>query len=312
MKTRTMYKDIQNWKEYQTFLPLSMRFTAKDIPTEEWWEWKGLDVHLDRMKNPASPLKIIMLHGGGGNGRLIGALGKIAHSLGYEYVAPDLPGFGLTSTDGFDFEYSSWVKLVADLAVHEYAKDRKPIVLFGASLGGMLAYNVAACTKEIRGIIATTLADPRTAQARDALARNKLWSRLGYFMIRHSPDSFGRINIRAKWISKLAMITNDPAFSKVFMRDRYIGNSLINMKFYKSMSLYNPAIEPDRFSGCPVLLAHPGRDRWTPVEISKQFFDRLPGAKKLVMLEGAGHFPYEEPGISQLKQAVAGYLRKIE
>ena len=39
-------------------------------------------------------------HGGGGTGRLVGVFGALVHSLGYSYVAPDLPGFGLTVPEG--------------------------------------------------------------------------------------------------------------------------------------------------------------------------------------------------------------------
>jgi len=34
-------------------------------------------------------------------------------------------------------------------------------------------------------------------------------------------------------------------------------------------------------------------------ELSSGFFDRIAGEKALVVLEGAGHFPYEEPGLTQ-------------
>ncbi|MGI8308467.1 hypothetical protein [Saccharopolyspora hattusasensis] len=47
-------------------------------------------------------------------------------------------------------------------------------------------------------------------------------------------------------------------------------------------------------------LAHPAEDAWTPVELSRPFFDRLAGAKKLAMLPGAGHLPIESPGVHRL------------
>ena len=40
--------------------------------------------------------KLILLHGGGGNGRLLSPIGVFFQKLGYECIAPDLPGFGLT------------------------------------------------------------------------------------------------------------------------------------------------------------------------------------------------------------------------
>jgi len=50
-----------------------------------------------------------------------------------------------------------------------------------------------------------------------------------------------------------------------------------------------------------MLLAHPEKDLWTPVEISELFFNRLNKInKQLVILENAGHFPIESPGLQQL------------
>jgi pimeloyl-ACP methyl ester carboxylesterase len=55
---------------------------------------------------------------------------------------------------------------------------------------------------------------------------------------------------------------------------------------------------------------HPADDTWTPCVVSQPFYDRLSGEKQLVLLEGCGHFPYEEPGVSQLREAVEVFLRK--
>ena len=63
---------------------------------------------------------------------------------------------------------------------------------------------------------------------------------------------------------------------------------------------------PEDFDACPVLLADPAEDPWTPVQLSRTFFDHIRAPKRLVMLEGAGHFPVEQPGLDQLTDAVAG------
>lgn len=58
---------------------------------------------------------------------------------------------------------------------------------------------------------------------------------------------------------------------------------------------------------CQVLVVHPAEDRWTPVEVTRPFFDRLTVDKQLVLLDGCGHLPYEQPGLAQLEQAVARF-----
>ncbi len=309
MKQRE-YKDMNYWRKYQEFLPETMKL--KQEPIEEWWDWRGNHVHLDRLRRSESPLKVIILHGGGGNGRLVGAFGALVHGMGYEYVAPDLPGFGLTVlSKDFDHDYSNWVELVSDLVDREMEADGKPVVLFGGSLGGMLAYNSACSSGRVNGIVATTLADPRDPAARHALARNRFWSDIGYVFMNLFPFISAKFSVMAKAISRLEDITNDPEFSKVFMEDELVGGAKIKLKFYKSMTDYNPTIAPEEFDLCPVLLVHPADDRWTPYAVSRPFFEQIGADKKLVLLENCGHFPYEEPGFGQMKQTLRAFLEMV-
>ncbi|MDJ0824187.1 MAG: alpha/beta hydrolase [Rhodobacter sp.] len=297
-------------RPYLPFLPDVMRLPRD--PEEEWWTWRDTQVHLDRLDADDAPLKVILLHGGGGNGRVIGAFGALVHSLGYSYVAPDLPGFGLTVPGpDYDPDYRSWVALVADLIDREQSRDGLPVVTFGGSLGGMLAYNVAAASGKVRGVIATTLADPRNIEALDALARSKLWSRIGNLFMNVVPRLTDRLTIPARMISRMDAMTNDPAFSRVFVGDPLVGGARVKIGFYRSMASYDPPIAPEAFDLCPLLLAHPAEDTWTPLSVSKPFFDRLGCDKELITLEGCGHLPYEEPGVSQLREAVRRFLSRI-
>ena len=163
----------------------------------------------------------------------------------------------------------------------------------------------------MRGVIATTLADARDAEARDALAANKLWSRFGIRLMKVLPALTDRLVIPARAISGMERMTNDPAFSRLFIDDPLVGGALINLKFYRSMTVYEPPIAPEEFDLCPLLLAHPSDDRWTPLAVSQPFFDRLGAEKELVVLDGCGHLPYEEPGVSQLYEAVGRFLDGI-
>ena len=304
------YASQDYWRRYLPFLPEVMRLPRD--PDEEWWAWRGTNVHLDRLDAEDASLKVIVLHGGGGTGRLVSVFGAIVHGLGYSYVAPDLPGFGLTVPGpDYDPHYRSWVALVTELIDRELARDNLPVVTFGGSVGGMLAYNSAAASGKVRGVIATTLADPRDADARDALARSKLWSRLGYVVMKALPRLTGRLHIPARMISKMEWMTNDPALSRIFIEDPLVGEARINLDFYRSMMIYEPPIAPEAFDQCPLLLAHPAEDKWTPLAVSQPFFDRLACEKELVTLQGCGHLPYEEPGVSQLREAVGRFLSRV-
>lgn len=72
-----------------------------------------------------------------------------------------------------------------------------------------------------------------------------------------------------------------------------------------------PAVEPEDFTACPVLLAHPGVDRMTDIALSRRFFDRLAAPKRMVVLDGASPKPTEHPGIDQLEAAVLEFLGEL-
>ncbi len=303
------YTERPEWHAYQRFLPLTMRYTAATLPTEEWWGWRDADVHIDRLAVADAPLKVLLLHGGGGNGRVLMPLGQMVHRLGYEYLAPDLPGYGLTRYGRKSRpRYGEWSRLASDLVDAEIGADGRPVVVFGLSVGGFLAYMTAARNPRVAGVIATTLLDLRRPEARDAVARNRFFSRAGIPLGRAFRGLLDPISLPMALVSKMDRITNDPDFSRVFLRDPLAAGSRLQFRFMRSLFEAEPAVEPEQFSACPVLLAHPGLDRWTPPPLSREVFDRLACAKRYVELEGAGHFPYEQPGVTQLEAAIAEFL----
>ena len=95
-KERRLYAELDHWRKCQRFLPARMQLTEGREPTEEWWMWGDAEIHLDRYAMPAAPLTVVLLHGGGGNGRLLAPFGLMLHKHGYEAVLPDLPGYGLS------------------------------------------------------------------------------------------------------------------------------------------------------------------------------------------------------------------------
>ncbi|MEK4485431.1 alpha/beta hydrolase [Psychrobacillus sp. FSL H8-0484] len=77
---------------------------------------------------------------------------------GYDVVSPDLPLYGLSFTESLkSMDYRDWVKIITEFIKQEFKRDGKPIVLLGASIGGMLAYHAASMSKQVKGLIVTTL-----------------------------------------------------------------------------------------------------------------------------------------------------------
>jgi alpha-beta hydrolase superfamily lysophospholipase len=307
----TTYELETAWRTYQPYFPPAMRCTPASTPTEEWWSWRGLDVHVDRMANPSAKLKVLVLHGAGAYGRVMAPAAVLAQRHGYETVAPDLPGYGLTRVPWRRFDYPLWIDCVCDLIDAELARDDRPIALFGVSLGGLLAYQAAARSRKVSALLATTLADTREADVRRDFARNPLLGRAGLWLLDRLRYLTDGLPLPMSMVSKMNRISNDPELSRIVSRDRLGGGSWVPARFLRTLMSTAPAIEPEDFDVCPVLLCHPGVDRMTDIAHSRRFFDRLPGPKRMVVLDGASHMPTEHPGVDQLEAAVLETLAAV-
>lgn len=296
------------WRRYQPFFPESMQCTRDSTPSEEVWPWRGLDVHLDRLANPASPVKVLVLHGAGAYGRVMAPAAVIAHRYGYETVAPDLPGYGLTRVPRRRMTYPLWIDCVCDLIDAELARDDRPIVLFGVSLGGLLAYQAAARSRKVIGLVATTLADPREREVRRGFARTPLLGTAGLWLLDKLRFVTDGLPLPMAAMSRMRHISNRPELARLVRADRLGGGSWVPARFLRTLMTTPPAIEPEQFDVCPVLLAHPGADRMTDIALSRRFFDRLAAPKRMVVLDGASHMPTEHPGIDQLEAAVLEFM----
>ena len=313
MKRPEFYTQTTYWKKYNKFLPKELQYKDSNLPVETYWKWKDYDIHIDKIRADNSPVKVIILHGAGGNGRVIGLFGNYLNELGYEYLAPDLIGYGLTkNTKKINIKYEEWVNCVSDLVDEEFKKDQKPIVLFGLSVGGMLAYQVASKNSKVKGIIVTTLADPRQQNVRDDLSKNKFLSRVGLPLGKLTKPISDHLSLPIKWLCKMNRITNDKEFSKVFSKDKLAGGSNIKLRFLRTYMDFVPAKEPEQFESCKVLFLQPEKDTWTPLETSKPFYDRIKSNKRIILLENCGHAPYEENGLSTMKNEILLFLRTLE
>ena len=305
------YENKITWKKIQKFLPEHNRITEEFYPIEEAWNWNGNQIHLDRYVNPSADKKVILLHGGGGNGRLLSFMGIPLLKEGYEVVAPDLPGYGLSKINDGIIDYQMWVNLVDDLIDKEYKKDPIPIILMGFSIGGMLTYHTACLNNKVSGLIATNLMDQRQQVVRDSLAFNKLVSRIGTTVIDLLDKINGNIQLPMKFIANMKEIVNHDKVLKILLNDKTGAGNSMSVRYINSFINYNPAIEPDEFNQCPLLLAHPAEDKWTDLNISKIFFDQLSCPKELKMLDNAGHFPIESPGLQQLEEYTNKFISQL-
>ncbi len=309
--TLPTYEQLPDWRRYQPFFPIGMQCTPASTPREEYWRWRGLDVHLDRVAAPDSPVKVIVLHGAGAYGRVMAPAAVLAQRYGYETVAPDLPGYGLTKVPWKQMTYGLWIDCVCDLIDTELERDDRPVVLFGVSLGGLLAYQAAARSRRVIGLVATTLADPRETAVRKGFAKHALLGTAGLWLLDKLAPLTDGLPLPMAYMSKMDRISNRPELSALVKRDRLGGGSWVPARFLRTLMTTAPAIEPEDFDLCPVLLAHPGVDRMTDIALSRRFFERLAAPKRMIVLDGASHMPTEHPGVDQLEAAVLQFMREL-
>lgn len=309
------YAADPTWRAIQQFLPAEMRLADEALPVEEYWAWRGHQVHLDRLERPASPVTVILLHGVGTNGRQLSLIaGAPLWRRGLATVALDLPTYGQTRVArGARVTYDDWVRLVSDFVAAERQRSGRPVVLYGLSAGGMLAYHAAALSRQVAGIVGMTFLDQREILVRDVTQINLLISRVGSplgALVAGTP--LGGIRLPMRLVSKMHTLVNNPAALRVFLADRTSAGNGASLRFLASLLGYQPVIEPEDFDVCPILLTQPAEDRWTPQELSELVLGRVRHVPVTrVILECAGHYPLEQPGLAQLADAMVAFIEGL-
>ncbi|MCP3141734.1 alpha/beta hydrolase [Pyxidicoccus xibeiensis] len=299
------------WRHIQALLPPELRLggAGAPMPDEEWLEVGPFRVHLDAWRRPEAPATLVLVHGGGGNGRLLAPFGAMLAAQGYEVLAPDLPGYGLTQVrDKRALVYDDWRDTLARVLEVEAGRTRRPLVVFGASMGGMLAYDVTARTRIPSGLVATCFLAPKDPEVRRRMVRWPWMAGLSGPMLTALPFLTDPLPVPMRLAGNMLAISNSVELSRAIAADPLAGGTWMPGRFLRTFLESGPLVPPESFDVCPVLLAHPADDRWTHVSVSRPFFERLSVPKRLVLLENAGHFPVEEPGVSQLRQALLDFL----
>ncbi len=242
-------------------------------------------------------------------------LGKPLVEAGFEAVAVDMPNYGMTkNAPGSKISYDDWVSIASDFLNYEQERDPRPIVLYGLSAGGLLTYHVAAINKKVKGIIGMTFIDMRIQQVCDQACLNLFMSRVGVPMAHFAVKAgLASLSIPMALASKMWALCNDATAMKIFQSDKTSAGAWTTMRFLSSYTSYKPEMEPEEFNVCPILLTQPMADKWSPLHIAALFLNKVEKVPvKIVELEGAGHYPVEEKGLKQMKEAIVAFLREIE
>ncbi len=295
---------------YASFLPEGYRSAHRE-PESTWWQWRGRSVHIARATRPDAPVRVMGIHGAGGYSLALWPFAAMAAEEDVDILFPDMPIYGLTvEPDPGRVRYRDWIDLLCDLVEAERASDPRPLILFGASMGGMMAYEVAARTGQVSAVVATCLLDTADPEARAAASRWGLAGRLAPTLLPPTARIAGNRRLPIKWLVRMNQMSNNPDLSRLCSADPRGGGVRVPLGFLADWFTY-PHTTPEQFTAAPVTLIHPADDRWTPPEVSQRFLDRISAPTQSVLLENCGHFPIEEPGLTQLITAARSVLAGV-
>lgn len=302
----TIYDGSPSWLRYRDLLKVRFGIEIARDPTERWETLRGHRVHIDDWApDGAEQGTVILVHGGGGHGRILAPLADAIAGMGWRALAPDLPGYGLTQpAPGFRWEYAEWPQTVAALA----DATPGPVVLFGLSVGGMTAVHAARIAARIDGVIATTLLDMTDPDVFVRAARWRWLGRLSRIGMKLAPALADGLALPLALAASMRAMSSDPALQDYFARDRLLGAKRVPARFFRTLGAYAGTDAPLR---CPLLLVHPGADAWTPTDLSLSAYERIDAPKRFRELSNGSHLPAEQPAFDELRVEVAAFLASI-
>lgn len=132
---------------YEHFVPPLHVPVARRATT---WRWEGWNIHVEHVGNDDAPVRVLLVHGAGGNAAAMWPFAARLALIGARVTTLDLPGYGRTTPPvRRDVTLTDWQRVLVDLIRLE--ADDRPLVLLGASMGGMLALDAAARTVMLPG-----------------------------------------------------------------------------------------------------------------------------------------------------------------
>lgn len=300
------FSERPSWPAYRTILAEEFSIRLQTDPAERFVALRGHSVRIDEWAaSGPSRGTVILVHGGGGNGRILAPFAEPLARRGWRVLAPDLPGFGLTEpAPAWDWDYAEWPRVIAGIAD---AQDG-PVVLMGLSLGGLTAVFAAQQSTRVAGVVATTLLDASVERNFIRAARWPWLGRLSLFAMRRAPVIVDRIKLPLRLAAPLGAMSANRRMARYFAEDPLIGASRKPVRFFRTVQAFSP---PSLALACPLLLVHPGDDAWTPTALSRAVFDRIAARKSFVELPGGSHLPVEQPAYDALNAHVADFLDAI-
>jgi len=222
---------------------------------------------------------VVVVHGLGEHSGRYERLKDELVKNGFRVVLFDLPGHGESSGIRGHFTFKEVFEVIND-----YVEESENPVLFGHSLGGLIAIRYAeASPGRLKGLVVSSpaLSLPRSVPLPIAITVSFISFFVPMLQLDNgiNPEDLSRNNDAVK---------------------RYISDPKVHRKISVKLAIemikeMKKAREEADKIDCPVLLIVGTKDRITPPEGARAFFENLRTEKKKLEYEGAYHEIFEDP-----------------
>lgn len=262
--------------------------------------------------HPEKRPTIVMIHGFTGSHEGFGYI--IPQLENFRVIAPDLPGFGVSTITRQNWSIDAIARLLNQFV--EQLNLPEPPYILGHSMGGLVVASMLAQNPELYHHQATLISPVPTAIRRNE--SRKLGAVLGawQYSIGHRFPVLGPRLVQSKPISRLVtemiMTTSDAELQRKIRAHHYK-----NLEYISSIAFYahlhrdinhRGAIDyANQLKKFEILLIIGDNDSVTPIREQQKFIDAIEPVK-VVVLPGVGHLAhYERP--NEIAAAIREFFR---
>jgi alpha-beta hydrolase superfamily lysophospholipase len=271
-----------------------------NVLQSSWQDKNGIKLHLQAWEPDARPKAVVaVLHG---LGEHVARYAPIAGALvkrGFAVMGFDLRGHGRSGgkrghTPSYETLLDDLGALLDRIAVRY---PRRPVFLYGHSLGGALAINyVMRRPSKIKGVIATS---PLLVTVVKAPPLKVAVARLLDPILPTYTD---------RWAVEPKSLARDPAVGDAYERDPLVHDFITSRMYLAATEAGQWALDHAADFPLPLLLMHGTEDRLTSWEASREFARRLGSKVTWRSWEGWYHELHNEPERSRVVRVMTTWM----
>lgn len=294
--SKKTYKDFHHWEEFFPEENLKNFFNSKHV-SEVWIPSAKTQIHLDVYTHSKKSPTVIFCHGLATSGRIAGHLTIPIFEKGYNIIAPDLVGFGLTTQKYGSGTIPVFIQNLLDCIDYAHKHFEGPVYMTGISLGGCLTYYTSCLTSKLKAIASINLMDFSSSETH---AVSHLSFLVPYLrpMVSLGKKFFPGLTLPLGRFLEIEKLSLEPIVAYI-MQNNPLAHQNATFGLMHGLISEKPAIPFEKYDKAPILVLHSKDDRLIPESLSKSNYDKILGTKKYIPLKECGHVLIEPHGIKR-------------